>query len=71
MKINNLYKFFDYFGIAAFLFLPVDSLYYIYSGELNWRIILRLLIGLSGFVVDGYLVFFYKDKKIRACSSAG
>jgi hypothetical protein len=68
MKINNLYKFFDYFGLVVFLFLMIDSLMYIKVGMVDWRIILRLIIGIGGIVIggiviDGYLVFIYKEKE--------
>jgi len=63
MKIKNLYKFFDYFGIPVFLFILIDSLIYIYSGDTSWRVVFRLLIGAGGLIIDGYLVFFYKEQK--------
>jgi len=63
MKINNLYKFFDYFGLVVFLFLMIDSLMYIKVGIVDWRIILRLIIGIGGIAIDGYLVFIYKEKE--------
>ncbi|MBI1960844.1 MAG: hypothetical protein HYS43_01035 [Candidatus Liptonbacteria bacterium] len=56
----NLYKSFDKIGIFVFAFLTVDSLVYLQSGETDWRVWLRLAIGISGLFVDGYLVFFYK-----------
>jgi hypothetical protein len=62
MKINNLYKFFDYFGIIVFVFLIIDSLIYVKTGMIDWRTISRLLIGIGGLLVDGFLVFFYKEK---------
>jgi len=62
MKINNLYKFFDFFGLPVFLFLLIDSLLYIYSGSLDWRILARLVIGIGGLIIDGFLVFFYKKE---------
>lgn len=55
----NLFKFFDYFGIVVFTFLIIDSLVYMYEGDKSWRVLLRLLIGIGGLLVDGYLVFFY------------
>ncbi|MEK7128865.1 MAG: hypothetical protein AAB858_00785 [Patescibacteria group bacterium] len=60
---TNLYKFFDRFGIAVFLFLFLNSLYYIKIGEASWDVYVRLIIGAGGFLVDGYLVFFHKDNK--------
>ena len=62
MKIKNLYKFFDYFGIIVFAFLIVDSLTYVETGMVDWRVITRLLIGIGGLIVDGFLVFVYKEK---------
>lgn len=63
MKIKNIYKFFDYFGLVVFSFLAIDSLMYIREGIVDWRIILRLIIGIGGMVIDGYLVFIYKEKE--------
>ncbi|MFH0929754.1 MAG: hypothetical protein V1814_00705 [Candidatus Moraniibacteriota bacterium] len=62
MKIKNLYKFFDNFGLIVFAFLLIDSLVYIQAGAYNWRTIIRLLIGIGGLAVDGFLVFIYKEK---------
>ncbi|MFH0929724.1 MAG: hypothetical protein V1814_00540 [Candidatus Moraniibacteriota bacterium] len=62
MKITNLYKFFDIFGLVVFSFLLIDSLIYIKSGAYDWRTIMRLLIGIGGLAVDGFLVFIYKEK---------
>lgn len=62
-KINkNLYKFFDYFGLPTFTFLTVDSLVYIFDGDVSWRVWVRLFIGVAGILVDGYLVFFHKHE---------
>ncbi|GEM_PF-2825064 len=58
---NNLYKFFDKFGILVFLFLFADSLYKITQGKGEWDIYIILAIGLFGFLIDSYLVFFYKE----------
>jgi hypothetical protein len=63
MKITNIYKFFDYFGIVVFGFLLIDSIAYLSAGILDWRVILRLLIGVGGLMVDGFLVFIYKEKE--------
>lgn len=57
----NLYKFFDYFGIVIWTFLIVDSIFYLNAGIIDYRIWLRLLVGICGLVVDGYLVFFYRE----------
>ncbi len=64
MKIKNLYKFFDCFGLVVFAFLLIDSLAYIFAGVVDWRIILRLLIGIGGLLVDGFLVFVYKEENL-------
>lgn len=61
-KIKNIYKFFDYFGVIVFAYLVIDSLIYIQTGEYSWRNIVVLLIGIGGFLIDGYLVFIYKKK---------
>ncbi len=61
-KPKNLYKFFDYFGVVVFTFLIIDSIFYLNAGITDWRVYLRLLIGIGGLLVDGFLVFFYKDK---------
>lgn len=61
LNSKNLYKFFDYFGLPTFTFLAVDSLVYVMDGEVDWRVYVRLFIGVAGFFVDGYLVFFHKQ----------
>jgi len=60
MQINNLYKFFDYFGLPVFTFIFLDALFTVLTGDATWRVCLRLLIGIGGILIDGYLVFFYK-----------
>ncbi len=56
----NLYEFFDRFGILVFAFLTGEALYSIIKEEnRNWRVFVRLAIGVTGFIVDSYLVFFY------------
>ncbi|MFA5777651.1 MAG: hypothetical protein WC906_04385 [Parcubacteria group bacterium] len=60
MKIDNLYKFFDYIGLVTFSYLILDSMLYIVDGITDFRVIIRLLIGVGGLIVDGYLVFIYK-----------
>jgi len=57
----NLYKFFDKFGIIIFAFIIIDSILYLKSGVVDWRVYTRLFIGLVGLLVDGYLVFFHKE----------
>jgi len=59
----NLYKFFDKFGILVFLFILIDAIFEIKSGRNDFRVILRLLIGIGGLLIDGYLVFFHKEDK--------
>ncbi len=61
-KPRNLYKFFDYFGVVVFMFLIIDSMVYLNAGIADWRVYTRLLIGVGGLLVDGFLVFFYKGK---------
>jgi hypothetical protein len=56
----NLYKFFDYFGLLTFSFLLGDALVDLSLGLSSWRIYTRLIIGVGGLLIDGYLVFFYK-----------
>jgi len=60
MKIDNLYKFFDYIGVVVFAYLIFDSLLYINDGIIDFRTIIRLLIGIGGLIIDGFLVFVYK-----------
>lgn len=55
----NLYKFFDHFGIIVFIFLTIDAIYDLNVGRKELRTYIRLLIGVGGFLIDGYLVFFY------------
>lgn len=62
-KPKNLYKFFDYFGVVIFIFLIIDSVFYFNAGMTDWRVYIRFLIGIGGLSVDGFLVFFYKDKE--------
>ncbi len=59
----NLYKKFDCLGIIVFAFLLIDSLIYLKAGVSDWRVYTRLLIGAGGLLIDGYLVFFYKESK--------
>ena len=55
-----MYEFFDQFGILVFAFLTGEALYSILKEEnRNWRVFVRLAIGVAGFIVDSYLVFFY------------
>ena len=69
MRIKNLYKFFDYFGLPTFLFLFVDSLVYVNQGIVDWRVVARLLVGFGGLLIDGYLVFFYRERKEKENAS--
>ena len=59
----NIYKFFDHFGIILFLILIIDSIFYLKSGIIDWRVYSRLFMGIAGLLVDGYLVFIYRKKK--------
>lgn len=60
--MKNLYRFFDNFGILVFLFLIIDSIFYLKAGITDWRVYTRLFIGIIGFLVDSYLVYFYKKR---------
>lgn len=62
MKIKNINKIFDYLGFPAFLCLFIDALYDLAQGVYGWRIIVRLLITFFGMIIDGYLIFFHKEK---------
>ena len=62
-KKMNLYKFFDHFGIIIWSFLIIDSIFYLKSGIIDWRVYSRLIVGIGGFLVDGFLVFSYNTKK--------
>lgn len=64
-KRINLYKFFDCFGIVVFLFLAIESIFYIISGTANLGAWIRLFIGIGGLLVDGFLVFFYKENNLK------
>ena len=70
--MKNLYKAFDHIGVVIWLLLIADSINYIYRGSPDWRVYLRLITGIGGLLVDGYLVFIYKEggrrhsrKKVR------
>jgi hypothetical protein len=56
----NLYKSFDYLGVIAFSFLVGDALLDLQDGIGHWRVWVRLFVSSAGFLVDGYLIFFYK-----------
>ena len=60
MRIKNLYKFFDYLGVVVFPYLAIDSIVYVAHGIADPRVIIRLIIGVGGTMIDGYLVFIYK-----------
>lgn len=62
MKPKNLYAFFDRIGVFVFAFLTIDSIVYIMQDGDDLRTYIRLGIGITGFIVDGYLVFFYSKK---------
>lgn len=63
MRNRNIHKMFDYLGFPAFLYLFIDALYDIAQDLLGWRVIVRLLIAFAGLLIDGYLIFFYKENK--------
>lgn len=63
MANKNLHKLFDYLGFPAFLYLLVDTLLDISKGQSGWKVVIRLIITLLGTLVDGYLIFIYKEKK--------
>ena len=55
--IENIYKFWDNFGLIAFTWLIMDALLDItVDKETDWRTYTRLGIGIAGLLVDGYLV---------------
>ena len=56
----TLFRFFDHFGLIAFVFLLEDSIHHLMRKEKNWRVYTRLTIAVVGLLVDSYLVFFYK-----------
>ena len=62
MANKNLHKLFDYLGFPAFLYLFIDTLLDISHGQSGWEVVIRLIITLLGTVVDGYLIFIYKEK---------
>ncbi len=62
MADKNLHKLFDYLGFPAFLYLFIDTLIDISHGQSGWKVVIRLIITLLGTVVDGYLIFIYKEK---------
>jgi uncharacterized membrane protein len=63
MAQKNLHKLFDYLGFLAFLYLLIDTLLDVSRGYSGWKIVIRLIITLLGTVVDGYLIFIYKEKQ--------
>jgi len=62
MANKNLHKLFDYLGFPAFLYLLIDTLLDISHGQSGWKVVIRLIIVLFGTVIDGYLIFIYKEK---------
>lgn len=62
MRPTNLYAFFDHIGVVVFAYLSIDSLISIVQDGGDLRTAIRLGIAVAGFIVDGYLVFFYSKK---------
>lgn len=62
MANKNLHKLFDYLGFPAFLYLLVDTLLDISHGQFGWKVVIRLVITMLGTIIDGYLIFIYKEK---------
>ena len=53
----NIYNYFDSFALLVWAFIFFDALYDMKKRK-DWRVKLRLLIGLFGFVIDLLLVIF-------------
>ena len=62
MKKINIYKIFDYLGFPVFIFLFADAIYDISLGINTWRVWVRLIICFLGMIIDGYLIFFYREQ---------
>lgn len=54
-------EFFDTFGIVVFLFITSLSLWSLNKKQCppEWALFVLLLIGLSGLLVDGFIVYVY------------
>ncbi|MBI2667963.1 hypothetical protein HYX17_04320 [Candidatus Woesearchaeota archaeon] len=56
----NISLFFDRFGLIVFLYILLDAVYDLRKRKLNrnekLRVWIRILIGIAGLVVDGFLV---------------
>ena len=57
--------FFDRFGLIAFIFITIDSIYDLffskdrnsrYHRKQRWKIWIRFSIGLVGLIIDGFFV---------------
>ena len=54
----NFYTFFDLLALPLWIFLIIDSLYSLKKGEKNWRVKIRLSIGIIGLIADLIFVIF-------------
>lgn len=54
----NIYNYFDSFALIFWIFLFIDALIDMKKGRKDWRVILRLLIGLCAFIIDLALVIW-------------
>ncbi len=54
----NLYNYFDTFALIIWAYIFLDALFEYKKGRKDWRVKLRLLIGLGGFIIDLLLVIF-------------
>ena len=52
-------EFFDIFGLITFTYLTMLSLYMLFKKKMppKWSIIIVLIIGILGLIVDGVLVY--------------
>ena len=59
MIYNFRPEFFDIFGLATFSFITIISIWSLKTGKPfpRWAIILFLLIGIAGLIVDGGIVY--------------
>ena len=56
---SNPFKFFDTFGLIVFTFLIIDAIIDLNKKKTrNWRVWIRLIIGILGLLVDTSLVLF-------------
>jgi hypothetical protein len=57
----NFYTFFDLLALPLWIFLIIDALYSL-KHDKNWRIYIRLTIGIVGFIADLIFVVFQPAK---------